>query len=274
MLLISSASSRARAQDPFEIQVYDGTANAVGVPGLELHVNDWATGHRDATPPEAPLHGQFHATLEPSLGVTPYLELGAYLQMAARADDGAVDWAGVKLRTKFVSPPGWNAHWRLGVNLEVAYLPATYDRNRWGGEMRPILAWHDDRWLLAVNPIFDQSFAGAGASDGPEFEPSVKVARAIGPIALGFEYYGALGPIGSFRALRDQEHYLFEVVDWLGGGAFELNAGLGEGLTPASAGVVLKVIVGYAFDSAPSARGNATRPRFAASHPLRGKGLP
>ena len=66
------------------------------MPGLELHLNDWATGNRAADPPEAPLHGQFHATLEPSLGVFPFWEIGAYLQGAVRTDDGVADWAGVK----------------------------------------------------------------------------------------------------------------------------------------------------------------------------------
>ena len=83
--LVMAVAPLARAGDPFEIQVYDGTANPPGVPGLELHLNDWATGHRDATAPEAPLHGQAHATLEPSFGVTRSWELGAYLQIRRSA---------------------------------------------------------------------------------------------------------------------------------------------------------------------------------------------
>jgi hypothetical protein len=171
---LSLAASGARAGDPFEIQVYDGTANAPGVPGLELHLNDWATGNREATPPEAPLHGQFHATLEPSLGITPFWELGAYLQGAVRTDDGMVDWAGVKLRSKFVTPPSWSPHWRLGMNFELSYLPPTYDHDRWGSEIRPIVAWHDADWLFVFNPILDQAFAGSDASQGPSFQPAVR----------------------------------------------------------------------------------------------------
>ena len=36
----------AAALDPFEIQIYDGTANAAGEPGLELHLNYVARGLR------------------------------------------------------------------------------------------------------------------------------------------------------------------------------------------------------------------------------------
>jgi hypothetical protein len=247
--LLSGSVRTAAAADPFEIQVYDGTANPVAVPGLELHLNEWATGHREGMPPQLPLHGQFHATFEPSFGVTPFWELGAYLQMAVRTDDGSgADWAGVKLRSKFVTPPPWHPHLRLGLNLEVSYLPATYDADRWGSEIRPIVAWHSESWLLAFNPILDQSLAGAGASAGPSFEPAAKVARTVGPVAFGLEYYGSIGPIAAPLPWAGQEHYLFEVVDLVGIDRLEVNAGVGEGLTAASAGVVFKAIIGSTFE--------------------------
>jgi hypothetical protein len=246
--LVCIAPGAALAADPFEIQVYDGTANPAGVPGLELHANQWATGHRAADAPELPLHGQFHATLEPSLGMTSFWELGAYMQFAVRTDAGRADWAGVKLRSKFVTPPTWDAHWRLGVNLELSYLPETYDRSRWGSEVRPIVAWQDERWLFAINPIVGTSLAPPSASEGPSLEPAVKVARALGPVALGFEYYASLGPIGSPLPIRAQEHYLYEVVDVVGVSRVEVNAGVGEGLTEASAGIVLKLVLGVTLD--------------------------
>ena len=239
---------RARAGDPFEIQVYDGTADAPGVPGVEIHFNDWATGNRNATSPEAPLHGQFHTTLEPSLGLLPFWEVGAYLQGAVRADDGVVDWAGAKLRSKFVTPPTFDSHWRLGVNLELSYLPPSYDHDRWGSEIRPIVAWHSDTWLFALNPILDQPLAGADASQGPSLEPAVKVSRTVGPVALGFEYYATLGPVAAMLPWREQQHQLFEVLDLVSIRRLELNLGVGEGLTPSSRGITIKAILGYEFD--------------------------
>ncbi|HEY3820229.1 MAG TPA: hypothetical protein VGL81_23855 [Polyangiaceae bacterium] len=247
LLALPLVASTAAAGDPFEIQVYDGTANAPGVPGIELHLNDWATGNRTATPPEAPLHGQFHPTLEPSLGITPFWELGGYLEGAVRTDEGVVDWAGVKLRSKFVTPPAWSRHWRLGVNLEVSYLPPTYDHDRWGSEIRPIVTYFDDAWLFVVNPILDQAFAGADASQGPSFQPALKVARTVGPVALGFEYYATLGPLTAILPWRDEQHQVFEVIDLISVDRLEVNFGVGEGLTASSAGVVVKAIVGYTF---------------------------
>jgi len=253
----------ASALDAFEIQVYDGTANAPRVPGLELHLNDWATGQRNGASPEAPLHGQFHATLEPSIGVLPFWELGAYLQFAERADDGVFGWAGVKLRSKFVTPPDWDRHVRLGVNIELSYVEAVYEASRWESELRPIAAWHDDRWLFVVNPILDQAFAAPDGRRGPIFAPAAKAARTIGPVAVGLEYYGEIGPLVAPLKAREQAHYVYGVIDIVGIDRIELNAGVGEGLTPASAGLVVKLIVGYEFEAP------ATSPAPRASYPRR-----
>jgi hypothetical protein len=238
----------ARAVDPFEIQVYDGTANAPGVFGLELHLNHVATGYGTATPPELPLRGQTHATLEPSFGVAPWCELGFYLQSALRAD-GHFDYAGAKLRSKFVTPPSFHQHLRLGVNVELSLLPEAYDRDRWGAELRPIAAWEADHWLAVLNPIVDLRLAGSDARAGPTFEPAAKLARSFAEVlGLGVEYYAAIGPIASPSPLAAQTHQLFGVVDLEAFRDVEVELGLGGGVTPASAGLVGKVIVGYSFD--------------------------
>jgi len=243
------ATRPAAAVDPFEIQVYDGTGNAPGVPGIELHVNRVFDGLRTAPPPELPMHHQTHFTLEPSLGVLPYLELGGYLQTALNAD-GSFDYAGTKLRAKLDTPPDWHEHLRLGLNTELSILPERYDRNRWGGELRPIVAWENERWLFAVNPIVGVPL-GSEAHDGPTFEPAgmakVKVEKVA---AFGLEYYADLGPIAGPAKLSEQSHYLYEVIDLLAVEHFELNAGVGEGLTSGSNGFVAKVIVGYTWEPA------------------------
>jgi hypothetical protein len=252
-LLIVSAARPARALDPFEIQVYDGTANAPHVFGLELHLNHVATGHATADAPELPLLGQTHATLEPSFGIFSWWEIGGYFQMAIRPDK-EFDYAGVKLRSKFVTPPSFHAHLRLGVNLEVSLLPSTYDRDRWGGEIRPIVAWEDDDWLVAANPIIDISWAGPDFKAGPSFEPAVKVAKSVFRVfAVGVEYYGSIGPIASPYTVDRQSHSLFAAADILSIPNVEINLGLGGGLTPASAGLVGKVILGYTFEKKPAA---------------------
>ena len=248
MLAIVGVASPARAVDPFEIQVYDGTANAPHIFGLELHLNHVATGYTTGVAPELPLHGQTHFTLEPSFGVFSWWEVGGYFLTALRPD-GHFDYAGVKLRSKFVSPPGFHRYFRLGLNLEVSYLPQTYDRDQWGAEIRPIIAFEADHWLAVVNPIVDLSLAGPDAHLGPLFEPAAKLARSIVEVfALGVEYYGDIGPIASPVPFAAQTHQFFGVVDLEAFHNLELEVGLGSGVTAASAGLVGKVIVGYSFD--------------------------
>jgi hypothetical protein len=244
LALIAAAPGEARALDAFEIQVYDGTANPPGVFGLELHSNAVASGVTTATPPELPPNHQAHFTLEPSLGVTSWWELGGYFQTALRPD-GAYDYAGVKLRSKFVTPPAWSKRVRFGINVEVSALPARYEADRWGLEVRPIAAWDVARLRLAANPIVDVPLNGGSVTFEPAVQALFEFPRAA---SFGVEYYAALGPVVGLAPAREQQHYLFEVANLLAVRNLELNAGVGQGLTSASNALVFKVIVGYTFD--------------------------
>jgi len=205
----------AAALDPFEIQVYDGTANAAGVAGLELHLN--------------------------------YVPKGLAYVQGALLPDGTFGYAGVKLRSKFVTPPGWREHLRLGVNLEVSHLPSSFDPSRWGAEVRPIVAWEDDRFILAVNGNLGFALAAPDAWEGPELEPCAMAKVKVAGFAIGLEYYASLGSLGSFLPLAQQEHDQFETIDVLSLRGVELDAAVGEGLTSASNPLVVKIILGYSF---------------------------
>jgi hypothetical protein len=218
------------AADPFEIQVYQAEANPAGKPGLELHLN------------YVPNSQVFHATLEPSFGITDWWELGGYLQTAYV--DGEYRYAGVKLRSKFIAP-GLDRGWRVGVNFELSVLPQQFDPGKVGGEIRPIIQWSSDHWLFSVNPIVSFSLG----QNGPEFEPAVTVLKRIeGACHLGLEYFGGWGPLARFSSFQNAEHYLYEVVSLTAFKGVELNLGVGEGLTKASSPVVFKMIAGYSWE--------------------------
>ena len=240
------ATSPARALDAFEIQVYDGTADAPGRPGLELHANTVVSGQREAVPPELPSNHQTHLTLEPSLGITRWWEVGMYVQTTV-LPDGTFAYSGVKLRSKFVRPSWPSERLRWGVNLELSDLPARFDPNRWGAEVRPILAYTTParRFAFAFNPILDFDLAGAGAGGWPSFEPALSALFVVdGLLSAGLEYYGDLGPIDQPLPASAQQHYLFEVLNVLRWRRIELNVGVGEGLTAASNPFVVKMILG------------------------------
>lgn len=246
-IALGTSVGPALAFDPFEIQVYDGSTNEPGVVSLELHVNYDHAPSRPVEPPELPWHRQAHFTFEPALGVTSFWELGAYVQLAARLDD-AVYWGGAKLRSKLVTPDGWDPHWTLGMNFEVGALPRLFEADRYGAELRPIVAWEARYLHVALNPNVEVSFAGEGLRDGPELSPAAAAYVRIPDIAeVGVEYYGGLGPMKHLPELAAQEHYLFGAGNLFALEGWELNAGVGAGLTPGSDDLIAKVIVGHAL---------------------------
>jgi hypothetical protein len=241
----------ALATDPFEIQVYDGTANPPGVFGLELHLNTFIRGLRDPSlnaAPEIPLDRQTHFTFEPSIGVTDWWELGAYLQTAL-LPDSTLHYGGVKLRTKFVSPPRFSKSLRFGLNLELSLLPEEFDRSKWGGEIRPIIAWETPWSELVLNANVDGALAHPDAQEGPTFQPAaMALVKWEKRASMGLEYYGNIGPFVHPLPARQQEQYLFEVANVLAVPRLELNLGCGEGLTDGSAVFVAKGIIGYTWE--------------------------
>jgi hypothetical protein len=221
----------ARAQDAFEIQVYDSGVAARGQPGLELHVNQQAIdGASDET----------HLTLEPHYGLTDWAELGGYFQTSITTT-GDVAYAGVKLRLKLRKPGRlWGDRIGLALNTELSAVPARVEPQVWGGEVRPIIDLTAGPLYAAFNPILAVDLRGDAAGH-PDFEPAVKITVQFWKaVAIGTEAYGAFGPLddlGSERASR-----LFGVVD-LSGSWWDLNLGAGYGWG-SSDHAIAKVIIG------------------------------
>lgn len=248
-----AAAGTARAEDLFEIQVYDGAINDPGQAGLELHTNYAIRARRTAEGPrEFAPDRVFRATLEPSYGVLEWLELGAYLEGFV-PPTGDVEWGGWKLRAKLVAPASLGLPVRAGVNFEVGRVPATVAADAWGMEIRPILAWQPGRWTFALNPILDLPLSGPSGGT-PDLEPALKVAfdTHLG-FMVGGEWYAGLGPVNGLVRPRDESHTVFGVVDLVErpgepAGPWELQLAVGGGLGRASSlGLVTKVIVGRGF---------------------------
>jgi len=224
VLALFAMAGAARAQDPFEIQVYDADTAAPGEIGLETHLNEVITGRRTTSlTGEAPTHRVFHATLEPHLGVTDFMELGMYLQSALRPDFG-FDWAGFKLRAKVRAPPfGWL---KLALNGELSFVPKRFEAAGTGGELRPIAEGAFGPLTLGVNPILGFTFDNGVHAD---LEPCARALVRLTPwLAAGAEYYSSLGPIDSLLPASEQVHRAFGVVEMYSG-HLDINFGIGGG---------------------------------------------
>jgi len=246
------SATPAAALDRFEVQVYEGELNDPGQMGLEAHTNFTARGERAAAyPGETPPHHAFRLTLEPALGVTPWLELGAYLMTQAAPGHG-YRLEGGKLRVKLIAPHGETGPFH-GLNVEVGRVTRAVEEQAWASEVRPILGWTDGRWLLVVNPIFGSALSGPQKLR-LDFEPAAKASWNTGlGFALGAEWYGELGFVDALLPWSRQTHTLLAVVDLaeVPGRAkipWELNLAVGGGVTSAAdQQLLVKVIVGRAF---------------------------
>ena len=91
-----------------------------------------------------------------------------------------------------------------------------------------------------VNPILDNSWTGVKNLD---FAPSVRVAYNVDKTwAFAAELYSDYGAIKGFLPFDQQSQQLFGAVDYKTE-QFNIEAGLGFGLTPASDRLVVKLMI-------------------------------
>jgi hypothetical protein len=232
---------RANATD--EIQVYNAGIAAPGQFTIQQHLNYVPLGVKDPPFPGGLIsNNSINGTPEFAYGVTDWWEVGLYLPFAIKDRQFLSD--SFKLRTLFVSPNAEQRNLFYGVNFEFSNTTPRFSQTRFTMEIRPIIGVRNADWEFIVNPIVDIGFGKYGEAD---FTPAARVARKLGPdLFVGLEYYADFGQIGNFARLADQQHTLFAVTDFKLG-VFDVNFGIGYGLTPASDRWVVKTIVGYAF---------------------------
>jgi hypothetical protein len=245
-----------------EIQVYNAGIAAPGQFTIQQHLNYIALGIKEPPFPGGLVsHHSINGTPEFAYGVTDWWEVGLYLPFAIQDRQFLSD--SFKLRTLFVAPHAEQRDFFYGVNFEFSNTTPKFSQSRFGLEIRPIIGVRNADYEFIVNPIVDVGFGKFGEQ---HFTPAARLARKLGPdLFVGLEYYSDFGQIGNFAKLDDQQHTLFAVTDFKLG-VFDVNFGIGYGLTPASDRLVVKTIVGYAF---PVPGGNASASeRASASGPV------
>ena len=115
--------------------------------------------------------------------------------------------------------------------------------------MRPIVDQKLGRWYWALNPTFDRSFHGPGVNQGMVFSPNFKFSYDFTPkISGGLEYYGSVGPATGFDPVSQQQHQIFPAVDLNRAPQWEINFGVGVGMTRSTDHLIAKMILGYRFN--------------------------
>ena len=240
MLLLLLGTTVASAQTD-EIQVYDAQIAEPGVFNLMVHNNFTPSGLKTPRFPGGLVPNQtLNGVPEWAYGVTDWFEQGLYLPLYSVANGEGPVLNGFKVRELFVVPHAADRTFFYGINFEFSYNAEQWDPYRYTSEIRPILGWHLGKFDFIVNPILDNSWTGVKNVD---FAPSARVAYNIDKTwAVAAEVYSDYGAIKQFLPFDQQSQQLFGVVDYKSDD-FNIEAGVGFGLTPASDRMVVKLMV-------------------------------
>jgi hypothetical protein len=244
VLLLLVAAIPIRAQGNYEVQVYGADLVAPMNTMFELHSNFTFQGSKTVMDGVLPDNHALHETLEITQGITSWFETGFYIFTSYRAQEG-YQWVGDHIRPRVRVPEKW--HWPVNVSLstEIGYQRRSYSPDTWTWEIRPIIDKQLRRWYMAFNPAVDRSFHGLDVSKGVTFAPNVKVSYDVTKkVAVGIEYYGALGSITGFDPLQDQQQAIFPAIDLNLSPNWEFNFAAGIGMTGGTDHLLVKMILG------------------------------
>ena len=236
------------SQENYEIQVYASPTMNKGQTIFELHSNYTANGGKDIVKGVLPSWHSIHETLEITHGITDNFELGFYLFTNYTPNRG---WKviGTHLRPRIAAPEKWKLPVGLSLSAEIGWQSKEYAAETFNMELRPIIDKTIGKLYLCLNPTLGITFQGIDKPSAPVFAPNFKTAYAVSSkVSLGAEYYGDLGPLNQFEKLPEQNHALFFVADLYLDPKWEVNFGPGFGLTEATDGLVIKLILGRRID--------------------------
>ena len=240
----------ASAQDLFEIQVYPYEIVPPGETMAEFHTNFIPSGTKNTSAGLYANHHQFHETLEITHGWTKHFETGFYIETAPYVPGVGAKFTGWHIRPRFNLPESESFPFRVSISFEYAFNQPGFDPNSQTLEIRPIFDRQDGRLYLSINPDLSVAIKGPDAGSAPAFEPQVKMGWDFTKtVSAGFEYYAETGSVKHFDPLSDEHHLLFAVTDLNVSPDWELNFGVGRGLTDTSEHWIVKGIVGYRFKS-------------------------
>lgn len=240
IVVIGSLPVDAIAGGEDEIQVYTDQINGAGNFGWEMHQNWFPVATKDSEySGDSPAQGQFRHTSEFSYGITDNWELGAYLPLMLK--NGTVNLEGGRGRIKFLDH--YNEETFYGFNVEYGYISYRSEDHHWNTEIRPIIGYRNDDWLLSFNPVIGWATSGAGTWR-PTFDPQMKVGHSVGNgIMLGVEHYSGFGEFSNFDPWQQQSQTTYLALDTIKFNT-NFNIGIGHGWNGASNDLTVKFIIG------------------------------
>jgi hypothetical protein len=233
---------------PEEIQVYIDDMSAQGQFGLDVHTNFVPTGdliHDYAG--EQQSRDRLRVTPEFAYGLTPNVELGAYLPLATVDESGRVGINGAKLRIKYIAPKAEDQTWFWGANFEIGGVDRKLDIDPFNAELKGIIGKRVGPWALAFNANLDFRVSGPAPSPAT-LDLDTKVSYALTKtLAVGFETYNEAGAVRHLNGFAANDESTFLAVD-KSFGRWDVNFGVGHGYGSNPDKLILKAIIGVPID--------------------------
>jgi hypothetical protein len=235
----------ARAQDLFELEVFEYDSTPPGGYEIGFHTNGLLRGIRSPTSAAAN-HRPIHLSVEIARGWTNRLETAVFIQTAPFGSTGSIRFAGGHLRGKVRL--GELSALRVAVSAEYTFNRAVLDRELQTLEIRPILDFAQGRLSLAVNPSLE---IVTRDSDGQGIEPVLDVSaraawRLVDRVAIATDYFSAAATSRHLQPEPNAHHLLFAGVDLDIGTGWELGISAGHCVTKREPWL-LRSVVAYSF---------------------------
>lgn len=232
------------AQGNYEIQVYGSDTVAPGTTMLELHSNFTFSGQRSVIDGVYPTYHQEHESVEITQGINDWSEVGFYI-FTSEQDGHGIQWVGDHIRPRVRVPTSW--HWPVGISVstEIGYQRPVYSPDTWTWEIRPIVDKAVGRWYFAANPALERTWHGPDVHQKVGFAPGAKVSYDLSKaISAGVEYYADYGQVFAVYSFHNQQQQFFAAFDLNVSPDWEINFGMGVGVTAATDHLIFKCIIG------------------------------
>ena len=234
LLACLAACERALAA-PHDIKVHSDEMTEEGEHALEVHANiarpspDGRRGH------------VWQAMPEYTYGFARNWALSLQLPFSKVGDNYYANGAGAEVLYIAPHDKARGAYW--GINAELAYASPIGERSSWVLELVPIAATRFGKFHFAANLGLEIPITGGESK--VTFQPAAMLTYAVDSRnELGFEYYSDLGPLKNFAPRDEQERTLYAVWNRKQH-SFDLNLGIGRGLTHASDRWVFKAMAEF-----------------------------
>jgi hypothetical protein len=265
MLLLFVCPRSLRAQTNYEIQVYPSATQTPGTLLIELHSNYTVKGSTTWQFGMRPTQGQEHETIELTVGLNNWAEVGLYI-FTSEQNGAGVQWVGDHIRPRVRVPLSW--HWPIGVGLssEIGYARPAYANPTWSWQIMPIVDQTIARWYWAINatmlwgihpiplppgstPSQVEYYYRDISPHGMTLQPAATVTYQPSPLYnFGIEYYSYWGEFGRFVNAHNQTQQFFAVANLFVSSKWEINFGVGLGATASTDHLIVKAIIGRRFD--------------------------